>query len=315
MIPLLQRLEEYLSVRRSLGYGLSFAGRVLRGFAAFADREGTDHITVALFLRWKDGFGSASNETWSNRLSMVRGFASWMQAYDPRTEIPPAGLIAGAPRRARPHIYSDAEISMIVAHAAKLPSRYGLRGWMCSTMFGLIAITGLRINEAIRLDDDDVDLNEGIITIRRSKNGKARFVPIAPSCVATLRFYQAERRRLLGETAGAFFRLDDGKRPTDCAVRYNFAQVSQNIGLRGVEKFHRHGRGPRIHDLRHTFAVMTITGWYRSGADPDREMIRLSNYLGHSKPDNTYWYIEAVPELLQMASERAERSLAEGVMP
>jgi integrase/recombinase XerD len=315
MIPLSQRLEEYLSVRRSLGYGLSFAGRVLRGFAAFADREGTDHITVALFLRWKDGFGSASNETWSNRLSMVRGFASWMQAYDPRTEIPPAGLIAGAPRRARPHIYSDAEISMIVAHAAKLPSRYGLRGWMCSTMFGLIAITGLRINEAIRLDDDDVDLNEGIITIRRSKNGKARFVPIAPSCVATLRFYQAERRRLLGETPGAFFRLDDGKRPTDCAVRYNFAQVSQNIGLRGVEKCHRHGRGPRIHDLRHTFAVMTITGWYRSGADPDREMIRLSNYLGHSKPDNTYWYIEAVPELLQMASERAERSLAEGVTP
>lgn len=315
MTVLSQRLDEYLSVRRSLGHTLSFAGRVLRGFAAFADREGADHITIDLFLRWKDAFGSASNATWSTRLGMVRGFAGWMQAYDARTEVPPSGLIAGRPRRTRPYIYSGVEISMIVAHAARLPSRYGLRGWTCSTLFGLIAITGLRINEAIGLDDDDVDLIEGVITIRRAKNGKARFVPVAPGCVAKLRAYRAERMRLLGAAPGAFFRMDDGKRPTDCTARYNFAQVSQDIGLRGVERFGRHGHGPRIHDLRHTFAVMTIMGWYRSGADPDREMIRLSTYLGHGKPDNTYWYIEAVPELLQMASERAERSLAVGATP
>jgi integrase/recombinase XerD len=315
MSALSQRLDEYLSVRRSLGYNLSFAGRVLRGFAAFADREGTDHITVGLFLPWKDAFGAANNNTWSTRLGMVRGFAGWMQAYDARTEVPPSGLIAGRPRRTRPHIYSDTEVSMIVARAARLPSRYGLRGWTCSTLFGLIATTGLRINEALGLDDDDVDFDEGVITIRRGKNGKARFVPIASSCVAKLRAYRVERIRLLGVAAGAFFRIDDGQRPTDCFARYNFAHVSQGIGLRETERFGRHGRGPRIHDLRHTFAVTTIMDWYRSGADPDREMIKLSTYLGHSKPDNTYWYIEAVPELLQLASDRAERSLARGLTP
>lgn len=312
MTALSQRLDKYLSVRRSLGYNLSFAGRVLRGFAAFADREGADHITVGLFLRWKDAFGAANNNTWSARLSMVRGFAGWLQGYDARTEVPPPGLIAGKLRRTRPYIYSGAEVSTIVARAARLPSRYGLRGWTCSTLFGLIAVTGLRINEAIGLDDDDVDLGEGVITIRRAKSGKARFLPVAPSCVAKLRAYHVERTRLLGAGPGAFFRMDDGKRPTDCTVRYNFAQVSQDIGLRQTERFRRHGRGPRIYDLRHTFAVMTIMRWYRSDADPDREMIKLSTYLGHSEPDNTYWYIEAVPELLQLASERAERSLARG---
>jgi len=312
MTTLSQRLDDYLAVRRSLGYDLSFSGRVLRGFTAFADREGADHITVDLFLRWKDAFGAANNNTWSARLGMVRVFAVWLQGHDARTEVPPSGLISGKLRRARPYIYSDAEVATIVAHAAKLPSRYGLRGWTCSTLFGLIAVTGLRISEAVGLDDDDVDLDEGVITVERSKHGKARFVPIAPSSVAKLRAYRAERTRLLNPTRGPFFLIEGGQRPTDCCARYNFAVISQGIGLRETQRFCKHGRGPRIHDLRHTFAVRTIMGWYRKGLDPDREMIKLSTYLGHSKPDHTYWYIEAVPELLQLASKRAERSLAEG---
>jgi hypothetical protein len=130
------------------------------------------------------------------------------------------------------------------------------------------------------------------------------------SLVARLRAYRAERSRLLGPTTGPFFLIESGERPTDCCARYNFAIVSQDLGLREPQRFCKHGRGPRIHDLRHTFAVRTIMGWYRKGLDPDREMIKLSTYLGHSKPENTYWYIEAVPELLQLASARAERSLA-----
>jgi len=312
MTTLSQRLNDYLSVRRSLGYDLSFSGRVLRGFAAFADREGADHITVDLFLRWKNAFGAANNNTWSARLCMVRVFAGWLQGHDARTEVPPSGLIPGKPRRARPYIYSETEVATIVARAARLPSRYYLRGWTCSTLFGLIAVTGLRINEALGLDDGDVDLDEGVITVKRGKNGKARFVPVAPSTVDRLRAYRAERIRLLGAAMGSFFRIDDGRRPTDCCARYNFALVSQGIGLREPQRFCKHGRGPRIHDLRHTFAVRTIMGWYRKGLDPDREMIKLSTYLGHSNPNHTYWYIEAVPELLQLASKRAERSLAEG---
>jgi integrase/recombinase XerD len=312
MTTLTESLEEYLVVRRSLGYDLSFTARVLRVFTSFADREGADHITVDLFLRWKQGFGKASNNTCATRLGMVRGFAGWLQAQDARTEVPPAGLIVGKLRRCRPYIYSEREVAEIVTRAAKLSSGYGMRGWTCSTLFGLIAVTGLRINEAIALDDHEVDLEEGVVTVRRSKNGTGRYVPLAPSTVARLRAYRAERTRLLGPTPGPFFLTERATRPTDCNARYNFALVSQKLGLREPQRFCRHGRGPRIHDLRHTFAVRTIIGWYRKGLDPDREMIKLSSYLGHTKPEHTYWYIEAVPELLQLASKRAERALAAG---
>lgn len=310
MTTLTERFEEYLIVRRSLGYDLSFTARVMRGFTAFADHEGADHITVDLFLRWKKSFGGASNNTWSKRLGMVRAFAGWLQSLDARTEVPPAGLISGKLRRGRPYIYTEAEVASIVACAAKLPSSYGIRGWSYSTLFGLIAVTGLRINEAIALDDDDVDLEENVITVRRGKNGTSRFVPLAPSSAERLRAYRGERTRLLGPTPGPFFLMESGERPTDCSARYNFAVVSQTLGLRQPQCFCKHGRGPRIHDLRHTFAVRTIIGWYRKGLDPDREMIKLSTFLGHAKPELTYWYIEAVPELLQLASRRAEHALA-----
>lgn len=312
MTTMTERLDEYIVMRRSLGYDLSFTARVLRVFTAFADREGADYITVALFLRWKESFGKASNNTWSTRLGMVRGFAGWLQGQDVRTEVPPAGLVAGKWRRSRPYIYTEAEVAAIVARAARLPSSYGMRGSTCSTLFGLIAVTGLRINEAIGLDDDDVDLDDGVITVRRGKNGTARYVPLARSTVARLSAYRTERSRLLGPTPGPFFLIETGNRPTDCCARYNFAVVSQALGLRAPQRFCKHGRGPRIHDLRHTFAVRTIIGWYRKGLDPDREMIKLSTYLGHVKPELTYWYIEAVPELLQLASKRAERALTAG---
>jgi integrase/recombinase XerD len=312
MITLSERLDAYLAVRRSLGYDLSTAARVLRGFAIYADRHGNDYVTADLFLRWKADFGSANNNTWSARLGMVRAFASWLQGHDARNEMPPSGLIPGKLSRTRPYIYSSAEVISIITNAAKLPSSYGLRGWTCSILFGLIAVTGLRVGEAVGLDDDDVDLDNGIITVKRGKNGKARFVPVAPSCVTKLRAYRIERMRLLGVTAGAFFRRDDGQRATEWFARYNFAHVSQASGLRKMERFGRHGRGPRIHDLRHTFAVMTIMGWYTKGLDPDCEMLKLSTYLGHQEPGHSYWYIEAVPELLLLASERAEQSLAEG---
>jgi len=311
MISLTVRLEQYLTIRRSLGYDLSFSERVLRRFAEFAGSEGADHITVELFLRWKKRFGSANNHTWSTRLGMVRVFASWLQGFDPRTEVPPPGLVSGKPRRPRPYIYTDDQIAEIVTEAGRLPSSYGLRGWTCSTLFGLIAVTGLRVSEALGLDDKDVDLNEAVLSIRRGKNGKCRFVPLSPCAAERLRAYRAERNRILGTGRVAFFLLENGERPSDCCARYNFARVCQRIGLRERQAFNRHGRGPRIHDLRHTFAVRTIMDWYRRGLDPDREMLKLSTYLGHSKPELTYWYIEAIPELLQLACERAERNLSE----
>jgi integrase len=310
MTPLTVHLKHYIAIRRSFGYELSFAERVLRRFTEFADGEGADHLTVDLFLRWKKHFGSANSHTWANRLSMVRVFASWLQGFDPLTEVPPPGLISGKPRRTRPYIYTDDQVAAIVTEAARLPSSYGLRGWTCSTLFGLIAVTGLRVSEALGLDDADVDLDHAVLTIRRGKNGRSRLIPISECAAARLSAYRAERIRILGASPAAFFLLEGGERPTDCGARYNFALVCQRIGLRERQAFKKHGRGPRIHDLRHTFAVHTIMDWYRRGLDPDREMLKLSTYLGHSRPELTYWYIEAIPELLQLACERAERNLS-----
>jgi len=147
--------------------------------------------------------------------------------------------------------------------------------------------------------------------VRRGKFGKERLLPLERTTTARLTSYANERDRLLAARPESFFISDCGKRLTDCAARYNFAVVCQNTGLRQVQKFNRHGRGPRIHDLRHTFAVRTLVSWYRAGKDPDREMIKLTTYMGHTKPELTYWYIEAVPELLDLARQRAEDSLSQ----
>jgi len=189
--------------------------------------------------------------------------------------------------------------------AKALPSIYGLRGLTCSTLFGLIAVTGLRINEALALDRNDLDAEHGVLRVRQGKLGKERLLPLDPSVVTQLIDYLAERDRLIGRPAKPLFVTDKAIRLTDCVARYNFAQACQQIGLRTPQPYCKHGRGPRIHDLRHSFAVKTMIGWYRTGKDPAREMIRLTTYLGHSDPSNTYWYLEAVPELLDLAMARA----------
>jgi integrase len=311
MSTLVQELDRYLSIRRSLGYDLSTSERVLRRFVAFAHGRKAKYITTDLFLAWQAEFGEANQRTWSARLGMVRQFALWLSGINPRNEVPPKALIPGRYRRARPYIYSEQEIVRIVEEAARLPSPNGIRALTFTTLFGLIAATGLRVSEAIALDNGDVDLEKGVLTVRRGKSNKARIVPLAQSATDRLAAYTRERDRLLGHASKPFFISDTGNRPDDCSARYNFASVCQRIGLRAPQKFHKHGRGPRIHDLRHTFAARTMVHWYRTGKDPEREMIKLSTYLGHTEPEHTYWYIEAVPELLELASNRATRALAE----
>lgn len=309
MNTLTEELQRYLTIRRSLGYNMGSAARILRRFIAFADSQGVDHITTRLFLQWKDAFGAASRQTWAGRLSVVRIFAQWLNGIDPRNEVPPRGLIPARYRRSRPYIYSDQEIEQILAEAEKLPSVKGIRGLTCSTLFGLIAVTGLRVSEAIGLDNDDVDLVHGVLTIRRGKCGKTRLVPVSESTLARLAAYANERDRLLGTSPQSFFVSERGTRPRAIGIRYNFSIVSQRIGLRPKQRLRYHGVGPRIHDLRHTFAARTLINWYRAGMDPGREIIKLSTYLGHVNPDHTYWYIEAVPELLGLAAERGSRFL------
>jgi len=308
MNPLSKELDSYLTIRRSLGYDLSTAERILRRFIFFAEQHNAEHITSALCLQWLED-SSASRQTQANQLGTIRRFSAWLHVLDPANEILPQSLVPCRRRRSMPYIYSEEEIRRIVETAAELPSLNGIRALTCSTLFGLIAVTGLRVSEAISLNVDDIDIKTGVLVLRRGKLGKERLLPLSESTTRYMAAYDRERDRLLGHRPEPFFISDRGERMTDCSARYNFAAVCQTIGLRPAQKYHRHGRGPRIHDLRHSFAVRTLINWYCTGKNPASEMIKLSTYLGHANPANTYWYIEAVPELLELASRRVTGTL------
>lgn len=305
-MSLAQHFQRYLSVRRSLGYALSTDERVLKPFMAFVDAKNERYLTVELFLEWKQVFGKASASTWARRLSMVRQFALWLHSLDAGHQVPPRSLIPARYRRKPPYIYSPENIRRIVERAADLPSKNGLRAITYPAFFGLVSVTGLRISEAIALQVEDVDLQNAIIRVRHGKNGRERLLPITDCTTTYLSEYARKRDRLVGRSAEAFFVSDEGLRLTDCAVRYNFAQVCQKIGLRTPQRFNRHGVGPRVHDLRHTFAVRVMVSWYQQGKDINREMLKLVNYLGHQDLKHTYWYLEAIPELLALASQRVD---------
>lgn len=312
MTTFIEHLEEYIAERRHYGGDWSVVQWNLRPLAAFADAEGAEWITVDLILRCKEQYLPASSISWSNRLSSARGFTAWLKARDPRTEVPPKGLVPRRYQRPAPYIYSDDEIVQIVTEAAKLPSPRGLLGKTLATLFGLLAASGLRIGEALGLDDRDVDLDAAVLHVSNAKNGDSRFIPITDCTADRLSTYRGERNRVLGTAPTAFFTSDSGKRLRKLTAEQKFARLGQAIGLRETPVGGGYGRGPRLHDMRHTFATKTIIDWFRAGRDPDHEMYKLSTYLGHKDPTGTYWYVEAVPELLQLVSERAERSFTEG---
>lgn len=303
-----EALEEYLALRRGLGAQLFRPGAHLHRFIEFLEREKADAVTTELALRWAMAPANATPATHAQRLADVRRFAAWLSASDPRTEIPPHGLLPHRYRRRPPYIYSDQEVARIVRQAARLPSPLGLRAHTYATIFGLLAATGLRLGEALTLDRDDVDFCAGVLAIRRTKFGKSRFVPIHDSTRGALRRYVRRRDLLLPRpTSPAFLLSERGTRVTQCSARYNFAVVSRAVGLRAPTSGGRHGHGPRLHDMRHRLAARTLVRWYRNGRDVERELPKLSTYLGHVHVADTYWYIEAVPELLRLATERATR--------
>jgi integrase len=307
MSQLREAAEQYLQLRRNLGCQLLEPGRLLQDFLAFAEREGASHVTTDLALRWAQQPSSVQPATWALRLRVVRRFAIWLSASDRCTEVPPAGLLPGRYVRRRPYIYSDAEIRDLVRTAGQLASASGLKGRTYATIFGLLAVTGMRVSEVLALDREDVDLDEGILRIRRTKFGKSRLVAVDDSTRQVLAAYARERDRVVRRpAAAAFFLSEGGDRVTGWATRYNFAKASRAVGLRAPAGGRRHGRGPRLHDMRHRFAVCTLLRWYRSGIDVEREIPKLATYLGHVHVNETYWYLEAVPELLELAARRLE---------
>ncbi len=296
-------LKDYLRVRRSLGFLLREPETSLRDFVAFLQAHKASYITTALALRWATQPTQVQPATWAFRLSIVRRFAIWLSAFEPRTETPPTGLLPFRYRRTPPYIYGDQEITRLLRRTQRLPSYKGLRARTFTTLFGLLVATGMRGNEALGLDRPDIDLDRGILYIRRTKFGKSRYIPVHSSTVKALKQYATARDRLFPvPITPAFFISERGTRVPDWVARYTFAKVSQQVGLRPPAN--GHGRGPRLHDMRHRFAVRTLVRWYRAGLDVERELPKLATYLGHVHVDDTYWYLEAVPELLKLATER-----------
>jgi integrase len=297
-------VEDYLALRRGLGFKLRLAGPALLDFAAFLERERAPHITSALAAQWAMLPRECQPALWAARLRFVRGFARHRRATDPRTEIPPASLLPFRAGRARPYLYSDQEVQGLLVAAAALPPRTSLRSATYHCLFGLLAVTGLRISEVIALQLQDVDLQQGVLTIRGAKFGKTRLVPLHASTIRVLTHYAQRRDRHLGTRSAPRFLVNDrGGSLESSNVRRTFYRLSRQIGLRGATDRH----GPRLHDFRHRFAVRTLMRWYRSGQDRERRLPILSTYLGHAHISDTYWYLSAYPQLMGLANRRLEK--------
>ena len=305
MKSLTRAVKDYLALRRSLGFKLHSAGAALMNFASFMERQQAQSITTRLALAWAQQPPDAQPAHWAQRLSFVRGFARHHLAADPSTEVPPAGLLPYRPARARPYLYSNDEVRRLLEQALQLPDGVaGLRPWTYYALLGLLSVTGLRVGEALRLRLNDVDLATDVLTVRGTKFGKSRLVPIHASTRDVLADYLVRRtKQLCGRDAVHFFVTRTGHALDGADVRRTFYSLSRQVGLRGQEDSH----GPRLHDFRHRFAVETLMGWYRSGVDAERRLPVLSTYLGHVHVSDTYWYLSAHPQLMALAMARMER--------
>jgi integrase len=304
MIALRAALNDYLTMRRALGYKLRRAEKLLAQFVAFVEANGSERITVDLALAWATLPAQGAMDWWSARLTVVRGFTNYLHTLDPTVEVPPTELLPAQSHRAVPYLYSNDDVLALMAAAEIL--RSPLRVLTFRTLIGLLAVTGMRIGEAIRLDRSDLDLNAGVLTVRISKFGKSRELPLHESTLEALRTYLQQRDQLYPRpTAPSLFISTAGTRLLYCGVHWTFLRLVRQAGLQPRSARCR----PRPHDLRHSFAVRTVLDAYRADADVAARLPLLSTYLGHLHPANTYWYLSAAPELLALAGARLERSL------
>ena len=292
-------------MRRSLGYRLQSAGTGLLDFVSFMEHHRASYITHSLALAWAKQPSGVQPAEWARRLSHVRVFARHRSATDPRTQIPPAGLLPYRPKWAQPYIYSDEEIRDLLRAALKLPDNGGLRPWTYHCLFGLLSVSGLRVGEAQNLELPDVDLQAGVLTIRGAKFGKSRLVTLHASTRKVLADYVARRERAWAKrpVSSYLFVSGWGNRLDGGDIRRTFYALSRQIGLRGPSD----SRGPRLHDMRHAFASKALLSWYNAGENAERRLPILSAYLGHVHWSDTFWYLSAMPELMHEAMSRLER--------
>jgi integrase/recombinase XerD len=292
------QLADYLVLRRSLGYKLERAGEVLTGFVDHLDRLGQDHITTMAALEWVTSSPTASPGWRAGQLGMVRCFARYAQAVDPAHEIPPTWLLPSRLRRPAPYLYSDEEIGALMSATNRL--RSPLRCLTTETIIGLMAVSGIRVGEVLRLDRGDLS-SDGHLAVRNSKAGKSRILPLRPSSIEGLRSFASRRDEVMPNPASqAMFISSTGTRLSSGSLRSAFAETVEAAHLVA-------GSGDtrlRIGDLRHSFAVKTLTVWHEQGRDVQALLPLLSAYMGHVSPASTYWYLSSCPHLLTAAAGR-----------
>jgi integrase len=301
----------YLAERRRLGFALGSPGLALMSFARYVDHLGHSRpLSVEVMAEWArhDKWNRGTPETWARRLKLLRPFVRYLRQFDPRTEVPDGSVFGPVPGRVAPHIYRQEEIVELLAAARGLQPHGGLRPATYEALFGLIASVGLRVSEALSLLDADVDLKFATLTVRQTKFAKSRRLPLHPSTVVALERYRRLRVRHVRTTAESCF-----------FVGTRGQQLGQPLGDRQVHRVFNELRdrlswvnrgahdGPRIHDLRHSFAVRRVMLWHERGTDIDQAMLALSTYMGHAKISNTYWYLTGVPELMALAGGKFER--------
>jgi integrase len=306
MSVLRKHLEDYLALRRSLGFKLGRPGQILEGFVGYLEQAGAETVTTGHALAWAAGPAGADPTWWRARLAAVRPFARYLAPLVPGTEVPPPGLLPGpSSRRAVPYLYSDAEVSTLMAAAAAIPAPF--RAATYQVLIGLLAATGIRVGEAISLDRGDLDTGSGLLTVRDGKFGKSRQLPLHDSVLQALAGYAQLRESRRGQPATpAFFASVTGTRLIYQNVHFTFHELAKQAGLRPRSAACR----PRVHDLRHTFAVTTLARWYADGGDVAARLPLLSTWLGHADPSGTYWYLTGTPELLALAAARLEPGAA-----
>lgn len=298
-------LADYLALRRALGFALRRDEKLLLQFLTYLREHGRDTITVADALAWATLPAQASPGWLGFRMNVVRGFAGYLHTLDPSVQVPPRGLLPGTTRRAVPYLYSDADILALMTQTRRL--RTPLRAATIATVIGLLAVTGPRIGEAIGLDDVDVDLTTGLLQVRHAKGGTQRLIPLHPTTTAALLAYRDQRDQGFAQPVSpAFFVATNGQRLRYVNVCATYITLVRRAGLAPRPAPCR----PRIHDLRHSFAVRTLLDWYRDGGDIASRLPLLSTYLGHVDPQATYWYLDAAPELMAEAARRLDPTTA-----
>jgi len=304
--PLSDQLADYLALRRALGYRLARPEKLLNQFLDHLDQRGESTITVLVALDWARLPANGGTNWWAYRLAAVRGFATYLHAINPLHEVPAPDLLPHRPHRANPYLYSEADITALIAATSSLSTP--LRRATFATLIGLLAVTGMRVGEAIALDRGDIDLATELLTVRYGKFGKARELALHPSTVEALRRYQRLRHRFAPATGtAAYFVSQAGTRLLYCNVHHAFHRLVRQAGLAARSASCR----PRIHDLRHSFAIASMLDAYASGQDGQTRLTLLSTWLGHVHPASTYWYLSASPELMAVAGQRLEHHLAD----